>query len=272
MPGNGRQRKDDRERMTGRFTGAGVGPGDPGLLTLSAVSLIRECDVLALPVSDRNFTEPALAWKEPEETDSRGLNGYLAGCAAYQTALQAVPEISSKPKIFLPMPMIKDRETLKEIHDKGAEFVAGVLEQGKDVVFLTLGDPTLYSTCMYIHKRLKKKGFSTALAAGVPSFCAAAARMDMALAENREELHILPASYDIEAGLALKGTKVLMKAGRNMAEVKRLLTGQELDVGMVENCGMDRERVFFSAEEIPEDAGYYSLVVAKERKKKGAGS
>ena len=63
-----------------------------------------------------------------------------------------------------------------------------------------------------------------------------------------------------------------MKAGKQMGRVKEQLRKAGLSVAMVENCGMDRERVFFSAEEIPEDAGYYSLVVAKERKKKGAGS
>ena len=84
--------------------------------------------------------------------------------------------------------------------------------------------------------------------------------------ENRQELHILPASYRIEESLELPGTKVLMKAGRKMADVKRLLTEKELETEMVENCGMEDERIYRSAEEIPEQAGYYSLLIVKEKK------
>ena len=186
---------------------------------------------------------------------------------AYRIARGAVPEAEKKDRIFLPMPMIKEKERLKEIHDRDADAVAELLEEGKDVVFLTLGDPTVYSTCMYVHKRLKKKGYRTELVPGIPSFCAAAARMDISLVENRQELHVLPASYQIEEGLELPGTKVLMKAGRKMAEVKRLLLEKGLEAEMVENCGMEGERICLSAEEIPEKAGYYSLLIVKEKKR-----
>lgn len=186
---------------------------------------------------------------------------------AYRIARGAVPEAEKKDRIFLPMPMIKEKEHLKEIHDRDADAVAELLEEGKDVVFLTLGDPTVYSTCMYVHKRLKKKGYRTELIPGIPSFCAAAARMDISLVENRQELHVLPASYQIEEGLELPGTKVLMKAGRKMAEVKRLLLEKGLEAEMVENCGMEGERICLSAEEIPEKAGYYSLLIVKEKKR-----
>ncbi len=157
---------------------------------------------------------------------------------AYQTARRACPE-TEQEVLFLPMPMIKDRERLKAVHDLDVCQVAELLDQNRDVVFLTLGDPSVYSTCMYVHKRLKRMGYDTALVPGVTSFCAAAARLDCSLAENREELHILPASYDIEEGLRLPGTKVLMKAGRKMGQVKALLREKELEAKMVENCGME---------------------------------
>ena len=80
--------------------------------------------------------------------------------------------------------------------------------------------------------------------------------------------HILPASYDIEEGLELPGTKVLMKAGRKMGQVKALLREKELEAKMVENCGMEGERIFRSREEIPDQAGYYSLLVVKDRSDK----
>ena len=163
------------------------------------------------------------------------------------------------------MPMIKEKERLKAIHDQDAAAVAQLLDEDKNVVFLTLGDPTVYSTCMYVHKRLKRAGYSTQIIPGIPSFCAAAARMDIPLVENRQELHVLPASYDIEESLNLPGTKVLMKAGRKMGEVKRLLTEKGMDAVMVENCGMENEKIYAGAQEIPEQAGYYSLLVVKEK-------
>ena len=90
--------------------------------------------------------------------------------------------------------------------------------------------------------------------------------MDTGLAENKEELHIIPASYGVEESLGLPGTKVLMKAGRKMPEVKQAVRDRGLAVQMVENCGMDNEHIYWGTEEIPEDAGYYSLVIVKEGK------
>ena len=152
--------------MSGRFTGIGVGPGDPELLTLKAVRMIRECHVAAVPVSDPGLSAPVYEAAEISPSDS-SCAAYLEKCAAYQIALQAVPELASKAKLFLPMPMIKDKTALKEIHDRDASAAAKLLEEGKDMVFLTLGDPTVYSTCMYVHKRLARAGFLTALVPGI---------------------------------------------------------------------------------------------------------
>ena len=62
------------------------------------------------------------------------------------------------------------------------------------MVFLTLGDPTVYSTYWYVHKRVAARGYAAELVPGVPSFCAAAAAMGRALCEDGEMLHIIPAS------------------------------------------------------------------------------
>lgn len=260
--------------MSGIFTGVGTGPGDPELMTIKAVQVIRACSVIALPVSDPSLEKPVyeaagLRTEEQENAAGPDTGRYLAKCVAWQIAAGAVPEIGEKDRIWLPMPMIKDKEKLKTIHDRDAEALAELLDAGKDVAFLTLGDPTVYSTCMYVHKRLKRIGYETRIVPGIPSFCAAAARMDVPLAENRQEIHILPASYDIENSLELPGTKVLMKAGRKMSDVKRLLHEKGLDAMMVENCGMEEERIYLSTGEIPEEAGYYSLLVVKEKNERG---
>ena len=99
---------------------------------------------------------------------------------------------------------------------------------------------------------------------GIPSFCAAAARLNMGLAERAEELHIIPATYQVEGSLSFPGTKVLMKSGKQMERVKASLKEAGLAVSMVENCGMEGERVYRSLEEIGGESGYYSLIIAKE--------
>lgn len=86
--------------------------------------------------------------------------------------------------------------------------------------------------------------------------------------ENSEELHVIPASYQIEDALELSGTKVLMKAGKKMPTVKQFLKEKNCRAVMVENCGMDTEQKYFSAEEIPDQASYYSLIIVKEKRKK----
>ncbi|WP_122642323.1 precorrin-2 C(20)-methyltransferase [Luxibacter massiliensis] len=248
--------------MSGIFYGIGVGPGDPELLTIKAARLIRECDVLAVAVSGFGLCAPVF-----EEAGEKKVPGqYLDHCVAYQIVLGAVPEAAEKDKLYLPMPMVKDKERLKQIHDACADCTQEQLRRGRSVAFITLGDPTVYSTCLYVHKRLKRRGADTRLIPGIPSFCAAAARMDTGLAENKEELHIIPASYGVEESLGLPGTKVLMKAGRKMPEVKQAVRDRGLAVQMVENCGMDNEHIYWGTEEIPEDAGYYSLVIVKEGK------
>ena len=68
--------------------------------------------------------------------------------------MQTVSELKEKQILFLPMPMIKDKEKLRKIHARGAEVIEQFLEKGWNLAFLTLGDPTVYSTCMYIEQML----------------------------------------------------------------------------------------------------------------------
>ena len=229
--------------MSGILIGVGVGPGDPEQMTLKAVRVIRENEVIAVPGNDAKET------------------------VAYRIAVQAVPELEKKTLLALPMPMIKDRAELAKNHDAAALQVENVLKEGKNVVFLTLGDPTVYSTFMYVHSRVKAHGYATQIVSGIPSFCAAAARMDISLTEWNEELHVIPAVHNIEQEISYPGTRVLMKSARKIGAVKEMLMQSDSQVFMVENCGMENERIFTRAEDIPEDASYYSLIIVKNPKK-----
>ena len=229
--------------MAGVLYGVGVGPGDPEYMTLKAVRLIRENEVIAVP------------GPVAEET------------VAYKIAVQAVPELADKELVPILMPMTHDRAVMEQNHDEAADTVEGYLKAGKNVVFLTLGDPTVYSTYMYVPKRIEERGYHTELVSGITSFCAAAARANTSLVEWSEQLHVLPAVHKLDSELDLPGNYVLMKSGKKMGQVKEILRRSGRDVVMVENCGMDTEKVYHSVDEIPDDAGYYSLIIAKEAKK-----
>ena len=228
--------------MKGTLYGVGVGPGDPELMTLKAVRLIRENKIIAVPGAD------------PKET------------VAYKIAVQAVPELAEKELLPIYMPMTHDPEELERNHAKGAQTLESHLEQGNNIVFLTLGDPCVYSTFSYLQKRVEQDGYPTALVSGITSFCAAAARLNIPLSEWNEQLHIVPAVHRLDSTLSESSNYILMKSGKKMNQVKEILAQSNRDVMMVENCGMENEHIYRSVEEIPDDAGYYSLIIAKEKK------
>jgi len=227
--------------MKGIAYGVGVGPGDPELMTLKACRLIRENDVIALP------------GKEPKET------------VAYQIAVQVVPELAEKELIPVYMPMVMDRQVQRENHRAGAELIEKYLEQGKNVVYLTLGDASVYCTFTYLQPYLHADGYETQLVSGIPSFCAAAARLNIPIVEWDETMHVMPALHKLGDDLQREGTYVLMKSGSHMQEVKEILRASGKDVQMVQDCGMPSEKVYRSVDEIPDDAGYFALIIAKDR-------
>ena len=227
--------------MKGKIYGVGVGPGDPELMTLKAVRLIKENEIVAVP------------GEQAKEA------------VAYKIAVQAVPELADKTLVPVYMPMVRDRRLIEEQHRQGAELLKTYLDQGKDVVYLTLGDPTVYCTFSYLQHYLEADGYQVELVSGVPSFCAAAARLGLPLVEWDEPLHVLPAVHKTGDKLDQSGTYVLMKSASHMKKIKELLIASGRKVDAVIDCGMDSEQVYRSAEEIPDEAGYFSLIIAKEK-------
>jgi len=248
--------------MTGTLYGVGTGPGDPELMTLKAVRIVRECDIIAVPISNRDITSKPIIWNVHNDD----VRHALAGCIAYQIALSNIPEMADKPVLALPMPMSKDKKELSRIHDAGAEAVADLLQQGRNVCFLTLGDPTVYSTYLYVHKRIQEMGYPAEIVSGVPSFCSVAAGMGIGLVENKDALHVIPSSYGIKEALELSGTKVLMKAGKKMAQVKKEIRETNQKFYMMENCGMPEEKKYTDIEQVPDETSYFALIILKEDK------
>lgn len=236
--------------MAGKLYGIGVSIGDPELLTVKAVRIMREADVIAIPKEDRE------------------------SCLAWQNTVPIVPQLREKETLYVPMPMTKDRDLLEKSHSHGAKLIEEQLKQGKDVAFLTIGDPCVYATYMYVHKKVAQAGFDTEIINGVTSFCATAAAMNTDLCEEEQELHIIPSSYGVEKALYYSGVKVLMKSGSRLPDVIKALEEKSkntpLEVYMAENCGMDSQRLYKSLDKISakdmNEISYYTTIIVKEKK------
>ncbi|MCD8146537.1 MAG: precorrin-2 C(20)-methyltransferase [Clostridiales bacterium] len=224
----------------GTLYGIGVGPGDPELLTVKAVRLLQAADVIAAPNSGG---------------ESR-------------TALNIVKEyIEDKPVLLCPTPMTRDRETLNRAWEDNAQQICALLGQGKQIAFVTLGDPTVYSTYFYLHRRVLARGYRAEIVPGVPSFCAVAAKLGVPLCEGDERLLVVPASHgDLADSLDADANKVLMKAGRQLGTLKETLRqrGELEDASLVVNCGLPGEQVWPSFAQAEGDAGYFSLVLLRQ--------
>lgn len=230
--------------MKGILYGIGVGPGDPELITIKALKNIRESDIIILPSA-------------PKED-----------CYAYRIAKAAFPEIDNKEIICLPFLMTKDKTALEAAHNKIYQEISLLLEQGNNVAFLTIGDPSVYSTYSYIHGKVMKNKGTALMVSGVPSFCAAAASLGISLGDNKEEIHVISGSYDIRETLRLKGTRIYMKSGKKLGELKNILkeyAGKGVQqVYAVSNCGMDNEKIMRGLDNLDEDSGYLTVVIVKE--------
>ncbi len=221
--------------MNGEFFAVGIGPGDPELLTIKALKTIEKSDIIVLP-------------------DSKGKTNL-----AYDITKEYIKD---KTIEYFDMPMTKDEQELNRCHDYCAEKIAEHLNLGKKVSFLTLGDPTIYSTVMYVHKRLNAKGYNTAVIPGITSFCATGAALNESLCEKSQMLHIIPATFsDLDYVKNLKGNKILMKSGKTMSKVKEKFKGTNSKV--VECATMENQKIYNSLEEV-EDASYFSIIFIKE--------
>ena len=228
--------------MKGKLYGIGVGPGDPELMTLKALRLITECPVIGVP------------GKNPAES------------VAFEIAKGAYPEIEWKELLMLETPMTKDMDVLEAGYAKAADQIMEKLDEGKDVAVLTLGDPTVYSTYIYMQRNVTAKGYEAEIISGIPSFCAVSAKFNDSLVDRDEMLHVIPASYQIDEALDLPGTKVLMKAASKLGEVKKTLKAKGQKAVMIENCGMKDEKIYHSTDEIPDKGSYYSLTIVLDKR------
>lgn len=228
------------------FYGIGVGPGDPELLTVKAASVLSACPHVFVPKARTGVESVALEIARK----------YVRNDAQVQE---------------LVFPMTPDQALLEQRWRESAEVIAPVLEAGKDACFLTLGDPMVYSTYIYLLRALAERlpGLKTITVPGITSFCAAAAATRFALGEGKELITIVPTSDDLTVlrrALETQGTVVLMKIGKRLREILEILD----ESGLIEHSvfvsriGLERQHIETNLRKLcveDPEAGYLSVII-----------
>ena len=231
----------------GKLFGIGVGPGDTELLTIKASKLLKKVEVICSPRSAEKKPSLALSIVQP-----------------------VLNEREDKYEILDPLfPMIEDKLALKRYWDQAAEIIINYLAQGKDVAFITLGDPTIYSTFSYVAKRVGNKGFKIEILPGITSFTGCAAAAGISLAEKDEIIVIVPKVDDRLARIMEYGdTFVIMKTSRHSEILEDIISQDKRDKSIisVQNCSMEDENVF---EGFSKDKNYLSTTIVKFSNKRG---
>ena len=230
----------------------GCGPGDPELLTIKAVNAIKNADTIACPTSKEG--KPSIAL----------------------TVISSLIK-NSKPEIInLVFPMTKDRDILEKTWEKNTKILAETVKSGKKVVYLTIGDPYLYSTWIYLHRELEAKypEIKITVIPGIVSMFTFASKVGVSLAEGAEKFTVIPSCYDLSQVKELaknSDTMVFLKDGRYFDQVIELLKeagfSDDSIFAIGQDLGTDQEIVRkLTLGEVTKDTmttKYFSIMVVK---------
>ncbi len=227
--------------MSGTLYGLGVGPGDPELLTLKAVRILR--------------TVPVIAYPAPLEGDGLARRIVAAHLPGGQT------------EIVLRMAFDPTQPPPEAAYDRGAAEIAAQLDDGRDVAVLCEGDPLFFGSFAYVLERLAGR-YPVRVVPGIASPMACAAALARPLSARDERLVIVPATRcedDLAATLAQCEAAVVMKLGRHLAKVRRVLERLDLAAGaQIVAWASHAEQKIMTLDEAERDGvPYFSLVVTR---------
>ena len=227
--------------MKGKFYGIGVGVGDEENLTLKAAKTLNDVDIIILPEA-----------KSGE------------GSTAFEIVKNYLKE--NTEKVFLEFPMSKDIKLKQEIRKKNADIISSYLDNGKNVAFLTIGDPMTYSTYTYVLEHMNDKTEVETIA-GINSFNSIAARVNIPLVIGDEDLKIVSLNKDTDIYKEIENNDnvVFMKLSRNFTKLKQALldTNNGDNVVLISDCGKENEKIYTDIKDL-EDIPYFSTLILKK--------
>lgn len=240
---------------TGQLYAVGVGTGDPELLTLKAARLIREADVVAIP----------------EKTKGKG------DSFAWQIVSGAIAESDIRGELcYLHFPMTRDASLNVPAWQTAAATILACLEQGKSVVFITEGDPSVFSTWAYVQEELAEcaPAIEPVIVPGITSITAVPAASKIPLADGQERFCVVPATYGIgclENLVQEFDTIMFIKAGRMIPQLKAKLEQLGLldAATYVSHASSDRQEVYYQLDQVPDEQRYFSMVQLSIRTRRG---
>ncbi|NQV84152.1 MAG: precorrin-2 C(20)-methyltransferase [Rhodospirillales bacterium] len=227
----------------GTLYGLGIGPGDPELMTLKAHRILQSVPVVAYPA--------------PEDGDS------LA------RAIAAPHLAGGQTEIVIRTPMTPGNFPANDVYDRYAAEISEHLNAGRNVAVLCEGDPFLYGSFMYLFQRLSG-GYQTEVVPGVSSLGAVAAAAGRPLVSRNQVLSILPAPLEeaeLERRITDSDACAIMKVGRHLDKVKRVLARLGLDGGAVyvEHASMPDEKILPLRDVGTDAAPYFSMVLVNRQ-------
>lgn len=215
-------------KLTGKFVGIGVGPGDPELITLKAAKALQTADIICIPKAD--VDKPSLA---------------------VTMIKHVLMERKVEPEILeLIFPMTKDDLSNQEIWDKNADIIAQKVNIGKTVVFITLGDPLFYSTFIYLYQSIQNShpAVDLEIVPGVSAFNACATSAKIPLAEKNELVTVIPSDLDeklVEEVAKYSENIVFIKCAYRLKELLPVLRRagfkENSTVALIRRCSMPNE-------------------------------
>jgi precorrin-2/cobalt-factor-2 C20-methyltransferase len=225
--------------MSATVYGLGVGPGDPELLTLKALRILRAAPVIAYPA--------------PETGDS----------FARQIVAPHLP--GGQQEIAIRMPLGDGQFPKAEIYAAAADKILEQIAAGRDVAVLCEGDPFFYGSFLYLYERLVERG-PVQVVPGVSSLMACASAAGMPLARRNEILMVVPAPLPddiLRARLAGAEALAIIKVGHHLGRVRRLLTDcARLDGAcLVERATLGTQRIVALHDLYDDTAPYFSMVL-----------
>lgn len=223
--------------------GIGVGVGDSEMLTLKAIDTLKKIDVLVLP--EAKLGEGSVAYSIVESHLKDNIE-----------------------KLFLEFSMNKEISIRKKSRKENVEKIKNCLDDNKNVGFVTIGDPMIYSTYAYLLDEIQET-HKVKTVSGIPTFIDISSRINLPLVYGDESLKIISLNSEVDILKEIEGSDniVFMKVTRNFSGLKEVIfeTKNENNVVLVSNSGKESQEIYYDLNDIdPNELSYFSTLILKK--------